>query len=92
MRSIKVLLPSSEIPLGASVSKATGRAVYVLKDRLRIFGPEDRKEVVADEGARFLVSEGDANVVAGAKELIWHTDEDELEGWLATRRMEREGA
>ena len=81
---IKVILPANEIPLDSIVTKRTGEKEYILKDRMRVFGREQGQdgEVVAKDGCRFLVKDGDANVVSPDTELVWLVDEGILSSFL----------
>lgn len=80
---IKLILLAGQIPLGSIVTKITGEKRYVLKDRLRVFTEEgETRTVNCDAGTRFLVYEGDANVVSCDKELIWLATDDEARDYL----------
>lgn len=83
MRTLKIILPAGEIPLGSTVTKKTGTKEYLLKDRLRVFGETgDRREIVAQPGCVFLVSEGDANAIPSTTEMLWTCQDWQLERWL----------
>lgn len=89
IQTVRVILPVSSIPLGATVTKKTGTKPYTIKDRIRIFSPnpEDRKEIVSTDGSRFLLSQdpdqaGDANVCAGDSEVVWVVNIYTLRRWL----------
>lgn len=86
----KLLLPAAEIPDGATVSKRTGEAEYVLKTSLKIFagktGTTDQV-IKAHDGAVFLVSpNGSINAYPGTTLIHWIVGEDELFRWLEERR------
>jgi hypothetical protein len=85
--TLKVILPAALIPLGSTVSKRTGRAQYTLGDRLRLFSPnEAKKEIVAQEGTRFLIGTGDANAIPDSTELVWEINEEDLLYFLERRQ------
>lgn len=85
--TLKVILPAALIPLGSTVSKRTGRAQYTLGDRLRLFSPnEAKKEIIAQEGTRFLIGTGDANAISDTTELVWEINEEDLLFWLEGRQ------
>jgi len=88
---VKVLLPAGKIPLGATVTKRTGKKQYKLLGRLRMFpaplpkaereaGGEKPavQEIRAEPGVLFLVSDGDANAIKATTELMWTTTAEEL--------------
>jgi hypothetical protein len=86
---MKVLMQAYDIPLESSVTKKNGEKKYTIRDRVKIFGdtdPERQKELVADDGTRFLVSEkGDINVIAGETELVWHIEMERLHDFLDSK-------
>ena len=80
---MKIILRSIDIPLESTVSKVTGTKEYIIKDRIRIFGDDSKRELLAIDGTRLLISDrGDANSVTAETELIWHTDVDTLKRYL----------
>jgi hypothetical protein len=82
--TFKLILAAEFIPLESKVTKKTGQKPYTLRDKLRIFNENHtQQEVKATDGARFLVSEnGDANVVSGSTELLWHIDARSLRDYI----------
>lgn len=84
---LKVILPAALIPLGSTVSKRTGRAQYTLGDRLRLFSSnEAKKEIIAQEGTRFLIGTGDANAIPDTTELVWEIEEESFLDFLERRQ------
>lgn len=79
---MKVILPASRIPNGATVSKKTGEKRYTLRDTVPIWDvPENSSlpECLEGEGVKFLASDdGALVVVAHDKELVWHVRADDL--------------
>jgi hypothetical protein len=77
---MKVLMEVRDIPVGATVTKKTGEKIYTLRDDVKIYGStqeqtEALRELKADEGTRFLISQnGDISIISGDTELLWHVD------------------
>ena len=71
---LKILMPAGRIPLESRVTKVRGAKPYTIRDRIRVFGEGgDRREIVAQQGARFVVAEnGDANAIGDDVELVWY--------------------
>lgn len=87
MGTIKVILPVEDIPLGSTVTKATGAVEFILKDSLTVAG----QKLVAMEGTRFIVPKdvhkhtNSISAVATSQEMAWLADDEELFGWLGSR-------
>lgn len=81
---LKIVLPSEYIPDGATVTKVSGQKKYTLRRVVKIYGLQlgptcEVNSVTAAEGQCFIVSStGDANVVEGSTELMWHVDSNSL--------------
>lgn len=80
-RIVKVILPAGQVPLGSTVCKRSGAKEYKLLDHLRVFG-EERREVKAQPGCRFMVSEGDAEAIPDTLEILWLATDDALLEYL----------
>lgn len=85
---MRVLLPAGDIPLGSTVTKRSGETEYVLRDALRIYGPDKQVQTIsAQGGACFLVSpSGDATAISATTLLLWSVEDEEyLLSWLEKR-------
>ena len=71
---MKVLLEVKTVPIGAVVTKKNEEKKYTVRDRVKILGENTpHKELCADDGTRFLISDnGDINVISGDTEVIWN--------------------
>jgi len=85
-RKFKLILPAGEIPLGATVSKVTGKAQYTLGVSLKVYGlhklnpnQTEPTEIKAGEGVVFLIDSGKANAISTQTELIWYARADEVD-------------
>lgn len=80
--TIKVILPSLNIPDGATVTKVGGQKKYTLRRVIKIYGggtTDDGKTMVqtidAAPDACYIVSDtGDANIIFRTTELMWHVN------------------
>ena len=83
---MKMLMPAENIPLGQTVTKKNGEKPYTIRDCVKIYGdadPNRQRELKADDGTRFLISEsGDINVINGDVELVWIVDDYDLYRFL----------
>jgi hypothetical protein len=88
---MKVLIQARSIPVGSTVTKKTGDKPYTLRDDVKIYGStqeqtEALRELKADEGTRFLISQtGDISIISGDVELLWHVTEEVLYQYLYMR-------
>lgn len=83
MKTLKIILPASEIPLKSTVMKQPNGRHYVLVDELRIFSESGNKTIKAEEGTLMLSSaNGDASVIETSKELVWEVEYSVLLEWL----------
>jgi hypothetical protein len=79
VKTFRILLPASEIPLDSIVTKPTGDKEYRLKDALRVFGTDKVLTLNAEEGCKFIVSSsGDANAVNNTTVLCWKVLQNDL--------------
>lgn len=87
---LKVILEASKIPLESVVTKRSGEKKYTLREKLIVYSKEWKSQaLLAESGTRFLVGEnGDANVVPGDMELVWHADEYDVMELLEKREGE----
>lgn len=85
----RLILEAQEIPLNSIITKIKGHKEYTLRDRIRIYDPNNpKKEVKALDGSRFLVNDnGDINVVSKTTELVWLATEYQLKHFLMERRV-----
>jgi len=86
---MKVILPASDIPVGATVTKRTGEVEYLLKDEIKIYTrmvEGSAPQVIKGEGVLYLIGErGDISAVSSSITLCWVVDEDDLLDWLEER-------
>lgn len=83
--NFKLILKADQIPLGSTVSKITGEKKYTISDVVNIF-QENKPSIIikAENGGRFLMpSDGYICAVNADKELLWETDYDTLQTFLA---------
>jgi len=86
---IKLIVEAQYIPDRATVTKRNGSAEYTVVRKIRVFDANgERKEIEAKDGAVFLAGNGtgDFNAYSGDKELVWHADIAEVEGFITGRR------
>ena len=84
---MKVITKVGDIPIGSTVTKATGAVQYIIQDKLIIYG-EPKQEINALAGTRFMVpkeqnawSKG-INAVPISMEVAWLIEEYELYEYL----------
>jgi hypothetical protein len=78
MERIGVILPARDIPEGSVVTKVTGTKKYTISSSVKFYGDERFPHVKTDGTVRFLLSEGDVNVVSQSLELKWEVSPQEL--------------
>lgn len=80
---IQVILPALHIPNGSIVSKETGQKQYTLNTKMRIFDQNgNKKEILASDNTKFIINDGDANVINFDTKLKWYTDVGTLYSYL----------
>lgn len=90
---MKLIIPIRDIPLGSAVTKVGGTKPYIVRDCVKIYGDSDanrQREIRADDGTRFLVSDtGDITVVAGDTEHLWIVSDHNLYEYLTDQIVGR---
>jgi hypothetical protein len=78
----KVMLPLSEIPEGATVSKVTGQVEFTVRDTIALTvynEAKTRQTITPHDGCRFLLgARGDISAYSGKTEFHWHATAEEL--------------
>jgi hypothetical protein len=89
MKQFKLILPLSEIPVNAKVTKLTGQNVYTVQDKIFIYRKESEPQVVyADNNTRFIVSEScNITAVSSDTEMVWLCSYYELDDFLDDCRI-----
>lgn len=84
MDTIKVVMPAHKIPVGSTVTKRTGQALYQLKDVITVYDANgNKREIKPLDGSRFIVNDRlDINSVGADTELMWHVDPERLYQYL----------
>ena len=83
--TIKIILPASQIPEDATVTKRTGKQEYRLTRVIKVYSnnTEERHEIAAKDGAVFLGGRaGQFNAYPGSTELVWITTRERLDYFL----------
>ena len=84
---MKLLIPLGEVSEEALVTKFRGDKPFLVKDSVIIWGPGpgQEKTILAEEGARFLVSAEDGLSIhawPSTTEVIWEITEEEATNLL----------
>lgn len=77
----RLIIKAGDVPLGATVTKRTGRRPYKLGDKLVVYGlkSDAPRELKAESGVLFLISEGGtANAIPADTEVVWECSAEEL--------------
>ena len=86
-RVFRLIVPMSEVPVGATVTKRTGTKLYRVEDKFNFWpepGAKDRSpvDVTCKDGCRFIMpldhSPNQINVLDSTTEVVWHATEEEM--------------
>jgi len=84
---MKVVLAARFIPEGAIVTKVTGQKEYKLTSEIKFYGEGAPENVTADKNIRFLVNDGQINIITADKELMWRVEANELRDHIEYERL-----
>jgi hypothetical protein len=88
---LRVLLPASKIPNGATITKRTGEVVYILRQGLKVYSDTKGERPLDIEGVFLINTRGEINQVKPDTLLHWHVTAETLVDELQSSWMEEDG-